>query len=120
MLFLSLRSFQKPFQLVRAHTFLRKSAPFDAGRAHGSCIDMSAFFAQHVGFVRPDLQFLTALLAPDFLGLGLSDFYASGATFLKHAPSILPASTAGYDLHHIRLCYRARSSFTTLTICILK
>jgi len=80
--------FQNSFKLVRSDTFFGKSTPFDAGRAQGTLIQMTAQFAESVRFIRPYFDFLPALLASDFFGLGVSDFCASWATFLEHAYSL--------------------------------
>jgi hypothetical protein len=78
---LALGGFEELLELLRAHALLGKSTPLDAGRADGAGVQMPALLALGLGLIAPDLDLLSALLAPDVLRLGLADFYASWASF---------------------------------------
>ncbi len=93
---------EKFFQFFRAHAFLRISAPLDAGRSDRTGVQMAALLAGRLGLIGPDLDLLAALLAPDVLGLGLANLYASRATFLKHGSILLLSKQGGYDIGHMR------------------
>jgi hypothetical protein len=98
----ALGSLQKFFELLGAHTFLGKCAPFDAGCADRTGIQMPALFALGLWLISPYLDLLSALLAADILGLGSSNLCASWATFFKHVDSVLLAKKQFYDSRHIR------------------
>lgn len=99
---LALGGFEELLELLRAHTLLGIGAPLDAGRADRAGVQMTALLALGLGFIAPDLDLLAALLAPDVLGLGLADFYASWASFFKHR-TILHLSRGNiYDAYHTK------------------
>ena len=99
---LALRGFEELLELLRAHALLGKSTPLDAGRADGSGVQMPALLALGLGLIAPDLDLLSALLAPDVLRLGLADFYASCASFFKHKTMLHLCRGNIYDVNHTK------------------
>jgi hypothetical protein len=80
----ALACLQQLGEFLRPDAFFGKGAPLDAGCADGPGIQMAALPARSVGFVRPDLDLLAALLATDIFRFGRPDLYTSWASFFKH------------------------------------
>jgi hypothetical protein len=83
---LALSSLQELLELFSADAVLGKGTPLDAGRADGSRVQMAAFLAGGIRLIAPNLDLLSALLAPDILRLWRSYLNTSWATFFKHDP----------------------------------
>jgi len=81
---LFLGGFEELLELLCANALLGKGASLDAGRADWACVQIPALLALGLRLIAPDLNLLTALLAPDVLRLGLADLYASWASFFEH------------------------------------
>jgi hypothetical protein len=97
---LALGGFEELLELFRAHALFGKSAPLDAGCADWAGVQMPALLALGLGLIAPDLNLLSALLAPDVLRLGLADFYASWASFFEHNIILYHCRGNIYDTNH--------------------
>ena len=99
--FSALGGLQDLLELVDADALPGIGAPFDAGRADRTGVQMAALLAGGFRLVAPDLDLFAALLARDVFRLWRPYLNASWTTFFKHGYTLHRSRKRSYDVNHI-------------------